>query len=68
MRLFCRDPHEKPDRCPPHEFEAAWQGLDEQGDPKGGVIYCRTFGDIRELEPAAIAAPSFETLAPRSTQ
>ena len=61
MRLFCRDEHDKPeDRCPPHQFTAA--GWDNEEGKWQSAIFCEACGDVRTLEPPAVAAPSLETI------
>ena len=45
--------------CPPHWFEAAWQGTEETST---GVIFCKHCGEIRPLEVQRIPAPVEEML------
>ena len=59
MRFLCRDDHdEKPDRCPPHDFVAAWDTME---DGNSGVIFCSACGDIRPLTPPQIGPADVET-------
>ena len=51
-------PKPQQERCPPHLFEAAWQGTEENST---GVIFCRYCGDIRALEVARVPAPEMES-------
>jgi len=51
---------EKSDRCPPHHFEGAYVS-----DDKGGVIFCRWCGEIRDLTPQWIEAPAEERVTVR---
>ena len=46
------------DRCPPHNFQAGWTS-----DEKGGAIFCRWCGEVRELVPQKIEAPVEEKVA-----
>ena len=43
------------DRCPPHNFKAAWASEDR------GVLFCSLCGDIRELDTPAVEAPTIES-------
>ena len=59
MRFFCRENHdEEPERCPPHEFEAA--GFDNPAGLFQARIFCKACGDIRELEVPMIGPVSIE--------
>jgi hypothetical protein len=49
------------DRCPPHNFQTAWIS-----DEKGGAIFCRWCGEVRELEVPTIEAPVEERVNARS--
>lgn len=42
------------DRCPPHNFKAAWASEDV------GVLYCSMCGDIRQLSAQTVEAPAEE--------
>ena len=46
---------QKPDMCPPHQFEGGWAR--HEGD---GVIFCIRCGDIRALTPPVVGAPPEE--------
>lgn len=51
-----------PDKCPPHWFEAAWTGTEENST---GAIFCRWCGEIRPLEVQKIEAPVEERIEGR---
>ena len=60
MRLFCRDDHDK--KCPTgpeHDFADGGWTTDDGGI---GCFWCRRCGDVRQLMPATVSAPSLETI------
>ena len=59
MRLFCRDPHDKPDQCPPHRFEGGWQ---MNSDDSPAILYCRYCGDVRLAAPPSVEMPVEEMI------
>lgn len=44
------------DRCPPHDFRAAWSSEDV------GVLFCRLCGEVMALTPQSIEAPKEERI------
>lgn len=44
------------DRCPPHNFQSAWQ-TDEIG-----VLFCRFCGEVRDLTPQKVGPPVEESI------
>lgn len=64
MRLLCRDDHDTPDICPPHEFTSGW----ERDTNSQGVIFCTACGDMRYLTPPSTEAPDAESAVPTEKQ